>query len=102
MYKSVLSVSILFQMVAQVAATAHMMHSIIKMTIMALVIIFSKLDCFYLDATEFLIILVSCPVYVTTPTIHSVLRRLEPLSSKLSLDKDILLPSGCLITPSYL
>ena len=62
MYMVVLSISILFQIVAQVAAIAHIMHIMPKMTIIAFVIIFSRLDSFCLEATELRIILVSGPV----------------------------------------
>ena len=52
----------MFHTVAQDDATAHMTHSMKKMIKMDFAIIFSSLENFYFERTEFRIILVSCPV----------------------------------------
>ena len=70
------------------------------MTKIDLVMYLSRSDCFYFELTEFLIILVSCPVWVTTPYTHSVFFSLEPLSKKLSRVSEIFVYSSKSITPS--
>lgn len=54
---------------------------------------FSSVLFFALDFTEFIIDLVSWPVYATTPYTYSVLRRLHPLKQKLKSDIGIVCPS---------
>ena len=70
------------------AAIVHIIHSIAKMTRIDLVMDFSSLENFCYDPIEFLMIRVSCPVYTTTPIIHSELRRLEPRKSMFSCDSE--------------
>jgi hypothetical protein len=57
-------------------------HSKKNIIITCLFIIFSNELNLYFPFIEFNIILVSCPVYATTPIIHSVFYKLQPLYKK--------------------
>lgn len=77
------------QIVAVSAATEHIKASTNIIMIIDLLRSHSSYENFYFEFAEFFIILVSCPVYTTTPITHSVFLRLEPLSNKLSEAIDI-------------
>ena len=60
---------------------AHIMHIMIWIMIsnrMYMLVALSNFDSFALELTEFIIILVSCPVNTTIPYIQSVFLREEP------------------------
>ena len=51
------------------------MHIIVTI---ALLIVYSKLDCFVAETREFIAMRVSAPVYTATPRHHAVLRKIDP------------------------
>ena len=75
------------------AAIVHIIHSIANIIKIDFVMNFSSLENFCYEPIELRMIRVSCPVYTTTPIIHSELRKLEPLKSMFSCDSETFCPS---------
>ena len=72
------------KIMTQLAEQALMISMVKKTSAIQRPVCCSRFDFFILLCVEFLMILVSGPVYVTMPTMNSVLRRLQPLRAKFS------------------